>query len=131
MDDLLEKKNLWMNEKEIQKEKEVLDIINRKDLTCTEKAKALGYKRKTVYVDNIKKTGWVNYESLYLRVRELIQSKKRMPLGFDFYYWGLERYKQSLREKKDSEQYLKLFPNDCANCLGRGWRNNQQCDKCK
>lgn len=130
MSDLLETKHLWMTEKELQKEKEILELMESKDLNCTEKAKALGYKRQTVYVDGVRKTGWVHYESLYLSVRELVKNKKRMPLGFDFYYWGREIYKQRLR-KEDPEKYLRIFPEDCTNCLGNSFINGKQCEECK
>jgi len=67
---------------------EALEIITDTRLTCAKKAKALGYKRTTVCVDGKRKTGWVNGESLFLTLKNLINHHQKYPLGFDHYHWG-------------------------------------------
>lgn len=74
---MMKNKELWMRPSEFEKEKKILDLLNDKDKNCTQKAKKLGYKRQTVYLDGVRKTGFVNGEDLSFSVREIVKNRLR------------------------------------------------------
>jgi len=134
---MIKNKELWMRPNEIEKEKNIISLLNDKEKNCTEKAKELGYKRQTVYLDGVRKIGWVSGEDLSFSVREIVKSRLRWPLGFDYYYWGNESFKltkqREFKEGKITETELKkIFPNICMECVGSGWdrKNNSPCLIC-
>ena len=127
----------WMREKEIQKEKEIVELLNS-SLKKSEIAKTLGFKKMTVYIDGEKALGWVCGESLFVKLKDLVEARKKWPLGFDYYYWGDQNYKSEMRDKLKSkeiteEEFYNIFPDACRHCLGSGWNEtlNKECIYCK
>lgn len=95
-------KKKWMKQKDLEEEKEVLAILSDKKLTKIEKAKKIGFKKTTILVDGIKKSGYINENmSFYKTLKSLIQSRTKLPLGFDFYFWGYEYYKMNKKENNN------------------------------
>lgn len=128
-------KTKWMKKEDLLKEQEILHILNNKKTNNTEKAKSLGFKKTTVNVDGKRRSGWVLGTTLFTSVSSLVSTRKKYPLGFDFYYWGEENYKMKLRNlikenKLDKKEYFKIYPNDCKNCLGNNWLNDKPCLNC-
>lgn len=70
------------------KEQQAIDILRNKLISKSEKAKKLGFKRSTVYVDGVRKTGYYCGEELHLSLKSLIEHRNKYPLGFDYYYWS-------------------------------------------
>lgn len=91
-------RHLYMTESEKAEETRILDIVTNKKLTMKAKAEMLHYTKKRVVLDGSLKMCWVNSEmDLFLNLKSLMKSKKKRPLGFDFYYWGYESFKMKLK----------------------------------
>lgn len=134
---MLENKNIWMSDSAKKKEKDIIKILEDKETNCTDKAKLLGYKKQTVYLDGVRKLGWVNGESLSFSVKKIVESHLKMPLGFDYYYWGDQIFKdEKIKELKEGrislQEFQDLYPNACQTCYGDRWdsENGMTCLDC-
>lgn len=138
MKDILKNKKEWMSTKDLEKEKEIIDILNKKT-SISNIAKELGYKKTTVYIDGKRRSGWVDIGmDLFVSLRNFLKSRKKYPLGFDYYYFGNEIFKTKLRDKIKTgelklEDYFNYYPEDCRQCIGEGWdkEKNKVCSFCK
>jgi hypothetical protein len=136
---MLENKEKWMTTEQLEKEKNILSMLNDPQMNGTQKAKELGYKRTTINLDGKKRSGWVDQAmDLALSVKNLVESRKKYPMGFDFYYWGNEVFKSNMIDKLksnriDEKEFFETFPKACKKCLGSGWdrKNNRECPHCK